>query len=60
MRVIAVIEEQEVIHKILTHLGVWQIKARPRPVADAPAKLAATPQSGFLSLHTSHLGETNA
>ena len=30
MRVIAFIEEQEVIRKILTHLGLWQIKARPQ------------------------------
>jgi hypothetical protein len=36
MRVIAFIEDQEVIRKILTHLGLWQIKARPRPVAHAP------------------------
>ena len=43
MRVIAVIEEQEVIRKILTHLGLWQIKARPRPVAHAPPELAAAP-----------------
>jgi hypothetical protein len=41
MRVIAVIEEQEVIHTILTHLGLWQIKARPRPVAHGPPDLAA-------------------
>ena len=43
MRVIAVIEEQEVIRKILTHLGLWQIKARPRPVAHASPELAAAP-----------------
>jgi hypothetical protein len=39
MRVIAFIEDQEVIRKILTHLGLWQIKARPRPVAHAPPDL---------------------
>jgi hypothetical protein len=43
MRVIAVIEEQEVIRKILTHLGLWPIKARPRPVAHAPPEMAAAP-----------------
>jgi hypothetical protein len=31
------------IRKILTHLGLWQIKARPRPVAHAPPQLAAAP-----------------
>ena len=40
MRVIAFIEEQEVIRKILTHLGLWQIKTQPRPVAHAPPELA--------------------
>jgi hypothetical protein len=39
IRVIAFIEDQ-VIHKILTHLGLWLIKARPRPVAHAPLELA--------------------
>ena len=43
MRVIAVIEEQGVIRKSLTHLRLWQIKARPRPVAHAPPELAAAP-----------------
>jgi hypothetical protein len=43
MRVIDFIEDQEVIRKILTHLGLWQIKARPRPVAHAPPDLAAAP-----------------
>jgi len=43
MRVIAFIEDQEVIRKILTHLGLWQIKARPRPVAHASPELAAAP-----------------
>jgi len=43
MRVIAVIEEQDVIRKILTHLGLWQIKARPRQVAHAPPDLTYEP-----------------
>jgi hypothetical protein len=29
MRVISVIEHQEIIKKILQHLGLWEIKARP-------------------------------
>jgi hypothetical protein len=29
------------IRKILTHLGLWQIKARPRPIAHGPPDLAA-------------------
>jgi hypothetical protein len=43
MRVIAFIEDREVIRKILTHLGLWQIRARPRPVAHAPQALAYEP-----------------
>ena len=38
---ISFIEDQKVIRKILTHLKLWQVKARPRPVAHAPPNLAA-------------------
>ena len=31
MKVISVIEDQEVIKKILKHLGLWQVKPRPPP-----------------------------
>ena len=34
MRVIAFIEEDDVIKKILKHLGLWIIKRKPRPVAN--------------------------
>jgi len=33
MQVISVIEEEEIIKKILKHLGLWAIKARPPPKA---------------------------
>jgi len=33
MKVISVIEDEEVIKKILKHLGLWEIKARPPPKA---------------------------
>jgi hypothetical protein len=35
MKVISVIEDEEVIKKILKHLGLWDIKARPPPKATA-------------------------
>ena len=38
MRIIAFIEDEEVIKKILKHLGLWQIKARPPPRAIGAAK----------------------
>ena len=38
MKVISVIEDEEVIKKILKHLGLWERKARPPPKATIPAK----------------------
>jgi hypothetical protein len=35
MKVISVIEDQEVIKKILKHLGLWQVKPRTTPAWDA-------------------------
>lgn len=31
MRIISIIEDQEVINKILLHLGLWQTAQRPPP-----------------------------
>jgi hypothetical protein len=36
MRVIAFIEDPNVIKKILKHLGLWDVKRKPRPTANAP------------------------
>jgi hypothetical protein len=36
MKVISVIEDEEVIKKILKHLGLWDSKARPPPKAVLP------------------------
>ena len=36
MRVIAFIEDPNVIKKILKHLGLWGVKRKPRPTANAP------------------------
>ena len=36
MRIIAFIEDPVVIKKILKHLDLWNLKARPPPRADAP------------------------
>jgi hypothetical protein len=38
MKVISVIEDQDVIKKILKHLGLWQVKPRPPPRATKPPK----------------------
>jgi Zn finger protein HypA/HybF involved in hydrogenase expression len=38
MKVISVIEDEEVIKKILKHLGLWEIKTRPPPRANALPK----------------------
>jgi hypothetical protein len=39
MKVISVIEDQEVIKKILKHLGLWQIKPRPPPKPTGQTKI---------------------
>ena len=39
MRVISFIEDEEVIKKILKHLGLWDIKTRPPPKAARPSKI---------------------
>ena len=36
MRIIAFIEDEDVIKKILKHLGLWYKKRKPGPVANAP------------------------
>ena len=38
MRIISFIEDEEVIKKILKHLGLWDVKARPRPGDNALPK----------------------
>jgi hypothetical protein len=35
MRIIAFIEDEEVIEKILKYLGLWDMKARPPPMPKA-------------------------
>ncbi len=36
MRMISFIEDEEIISKILKHLGLWEVKQRPPPRANAP------------------------
>ena len=38
MQIISFIEDEEVIKKILKHLGLWEIKTRPPPKANEPPK----------------------
>ena len=35
MRIISFIEDEEIISKILKHLGLWEVKQRPPPRAKA-------------------------
>lgn len=37
MRILAFIEDEQVIKKILKHLGLWDQKARPPPKTNAPS-----------------------
>ena len=43
MKVISVIEDEEVIKKILKHLGLWDVKARPPPRKEKPPGMIETP-----------------
>jgi len=36
MKVISVIENEQVIEKLLKHLGLWDVKARPPPKTSTP------------------------
>jgi hypothetical protein len=37
MRIITFIEDEEVIKKIVKHLGLWEVKAQPPPKVKAPS-----------------------
>lgn len=36
MRIISFIEDEEVVKKILKHLGLWLVKPKPPPRANGP------------------------
>lgn len=46
MRIIAFIEDEEVIKKILKHLGLCEVKARPPPKVKAPSPTIYLDDSG--------------
>jgi len=37
MKIIAFLEEEQVIEKILRHLGLWEVKVRPPPKVKVPS-----------------------
>jgi len=54
MRVISVIEQPEIIKKILKHLGLWEVKARPPPKTSAPQQnvhIDKSARPGATTLH---------
>lgn len=46
MRIIAFIKDEEVIEKILKHLGLWDLKAIPPPKVKAPFETICLDDSG--------------
>jgi hypothetical protein len=48
MAVTAFIEDSDVIKKILKHLGLWNIKRKPRPTANVYLPWRARPSMWFL------------
>jgi len=49
MKIISVIENEAVIKKILKHLGLWRIKARPPPRKGKPPGIIETPMDFSVS-----------
>lgn len=47
MKVISVIEDQDVIKKILMHLGLWQVKPRPPPRNAKSQPLSTEPHIAY-------------
>ena len=39
MRVVAFIEDEQVVRKILKHLDLWEDKRKPEPRANAPPRI---------------------
>ena len=37
MKIISLIEDREVIEKLLKHLNLWEVKARPPPKVKVPS-----------------------
>ena len=50
MRVVAVIDNIEVIRRILEHLGLWLANARPIPRAHSPPGLRPLPEDSYSQL----------
>ena len=57
MRILAFIEDREVIKAILKHLGLWLVKSKPNPKAHAPPvpKQSGSGQAGYVLDHFSQL-----
>jgi hypothetical protein len=47
MRVVALIDNIEVIRRILEHLGLWLANARPTPRAHSPPGLRPLPEDSY-------------
>jgi hypothetical protein len=50
MRILAFIEQPEIIKKILKHLGLWERKARPPPKTSPPKPNVHIDKSDYYSL----------
>jgi len=37
MKILSFIEDPEIVKKILKHLGLWEVKARPPPKTNTPS-----------------------
>jgi hypothetical protein len=49
MKIIAWIEQEDVIKKILKHVGLWEVKLRPQPRANSPPSILVTDYANIQS-----------
>ncbi len=49
MRIIAFIEDEQLVKKILMHLGLWEVKRKPPPCANPPEADRLKPLSSMMN-----------
>jgi hypothetical protein len=55
MRIIAWIDQKEIVKKILKHVGLWEVKSRPPPRANSPPSISVTDYADIQSTEQHYL-----
>ena len=53
MKIIAFIEQEEIVKKILKHVGLWEVKCRP------PPKIHSPPEELYADYSLAELGQAD-